>query len=142
VADFAPAMAQPAPAPAPPPAGAELSTSNTKKRTLAYIAGGVGVAGLLTFAIFGSMNNSKFSDLEEQCPNQVCPTRLEDDADTGQTYQTIANVGLFVGVIGLATGGVFYYLSTKEKAPEASARRSTAPRIGLGPRGVTVSGRF
>jgi len=143
VADFSPpAVAQPAPAPTEQTASAEVSSKKMGKRTIAYIAGGVGVAGLVTFAIFGSMNNSKFNDLEDQCQNKVCPSNLKDDADTGQTYQTIANVGLFVGIIGLATGGAFYYLSTKENAPEASARRSMAPRIGLGPRGVTVSGRF
>jgi hypothetical protein len=142
VADFTPPMAQPAPPPPTPVASAEVSTGSTGKRTLAYVAGGVGIAGLLTFAIFGSMNNSTFSDLEDQCPNRVCPAKLKDDADAGQTYQTVANVGLFVGVIGLATGGVFYYLSTKETPPGTSAQPSKVPHIGLGPRGVTVSGRF
>jgi hypothetical protein len=146
VADFAgpaaPPAAQPAATSTEQTASGEVSSKSVNKRTLAYIAGGVGVAGLVTFAIFGAMNNSKFSDLEDQCKDKVCPTKLEDDADTGQTYQTIANVGLFVGVIGLATGGALFYLSTKDKAPEASARRSTTPRLGLGPGSITLSGRF
>jgi hypothetical protein len=116
----------------------EASSKGVNKRTLAYVAGGIGVAGLVTFGVFGVLNNSKFSDLEDGCSGQVCPRALEDDAETGQTYQTLANVGLFVGAVGLGTGVTLFLLSreAESETPVASAR------VRLGPGTVSVRGRF
>ena len=54
-------------APGTPPAASEnkaqVSTSGIDKRTLAYIAGGVGAAGLVTFGVFGVLDNSRYSSL-------------------------------------------------------------------------------
>lgn len=141
-----PSDAAPAAAQAEGQAEAKLDTSGgTDLRTWAYVAGGVGIAGMATFAVFGVMNNSKHSDLEEQCNNGVCPKAAEDDADTGRTYQTIANVGLVVGVVGLATGTVLFLLSGKEeKAASERRRRTQAARwnVDVGPRWVGVRGSF
>ena len=123
-------------------ASAEVDTSKAGNKTLAYVAGGIGIAGMVTFGVFGIKNNGKFDDLEEQCPNRVCPAALEDDADTGKTYQTIANVGLVVGVIGLGTSAALFVFGgggSKEKKEE-TARLS--PRVSAGWRSVVVSGSF
>jgi hypothetical protein len=145
-------LAPPTAAAPPPPeteghAEAKLDTSGgTSLRTWAYVAGGVGIAGLATFGVFGVMNNSKHSDLEEQCNNGVCPKSAEEDADTGRTYQTIANVGLVVGVVGLATGTVLFLMSgnKEEKAAQRTTRRAQAARwnVDVGPRWVGVRGSF
>lgn len=122
-------------------ASAEVDSSKMDKRTLAYVAGGIGIAGMVTFGVFGILNNGQYDDLQEQCPNRVCPAELEDDADTGRTYQTIANVGLAVGVIGLGAGAALFLLSgTEEKPAESSA--PAAPRVSVGWRSVVVSGSF
>ena len=138
--------AAPAPAASEARAEATLDTSGgTDLRTWAYVAGGVGVAGLLTFGVFGVMNNSKHSDLEERCENGVCPKDAEEDADTGRTYQTVANVGLVVGIVGLATGTVLYLMSGKEeKAAKRSTRRPQNARldVDVGPRWLGVRGSF
>jgi hypothetical protein len=118
---------------------------NTSLRTWAYVAGGVGIAGLVTFGVFGAMNNSKFSKLEDECVDKRCSKDLEEDADSGKTYQTIANVGLAVGVVGLAAGTVLFLASSSEER-SARAKRSPAarPRVDLnvGPRWVGVNGQF
>ena len=120
-------------------ASAEVSSSDLDTRTLAYIAGGVGVAGLVTFGVFGAMNNSKFSQLEDECPSKTnCPADLQDTADTGRTYQTVANVGLVVGIVGLGTGAVLYFLSGQEEKEQASS----TPQVSVGLRSITVSGAF
>jgi len=124
----------------PKPQKVEVSTSSPSgMRTLAFVAGGVGVAGLATFGVFGLMNNSKFGDLEDSCgPNKVCSADLEDTADTGRTYQTIANIGLVVGVVGIAGGVTLFVLSGKktETAPAEQAQ------LRVGPGSVSLHGRF
>lgn len=148
-------LAPPAAAPAAGAGGAEgqgsakLEASTSGKgpsmRTWAYIAGGVGVAGLATFGIFGAMNNAKHSKLEDECKDGVCPASLEDDKDAGKTYQTIANVGLVVGVVGLGTGTVLYLMSGKKTEKAAALPRRRGPRVesvSVGYQSVLVSGSF
>jgi hypothetical protein len=115
----------------------EVSTSGSSKRTLAYVATGLGVAGLATFGVFGFLNNSKFGDLEEACPDRRCPPDREEDADAGRMYQTIANVGLVVGVVGVGAGVTLFLLSgsSDEQSPAEA-------RVRVGPGNVSLSGRF
>ncbi|MCA9592495.1 MAG: hypothetical protein KC776_04265 [Myxococcales bacterium] len=137
--DLAPEVA--APPPPPKDEGTKVSTDSSKwdMRTWSYVAGGVGAAGIVTFGVFGLLNNSKHSKLEDECKNGVCPSSLESDKNTGQTYQTVANVGLVVGIVGLGTGTALYLLSDKKKEKSAL---STVPRVDIGPRSVSVSGTF
>lgn len=126
---------------------AELSTSGGKPsmRTAAYVAGGVGIAGLATFTIFGIMNNSKHSKLEDECAGNTCPSSLEDDKKAGQRYQTIANIGLAVGIVGLGTGTVLFLMSRKKSEKTATVAPKQRPRVdqvSLGYRSVLVTGSF
>lgn len=116
-----------------PPAGKASSL-----RPVAYVAGGIGVAGLATFAIFGLMNKSKFDDLESSCTGGHCGPDRQDDIDAGRRYQTIATVGLAVGIIGVGTGATLFFLSGDKKAPE----RSAALRVQLAPGYASLGGRF
>jgi hypothetical protein len=120
---------------------------NTSLRTWAYVAGGVGIAGLVTAGVFTILNNGKHSKLEDECKDGICPKSLEEDKDAGETYQTIAQIGLGVGIVGLAAGTVLFILSSdsKEKATSRRERpKPPAPRIdvGVGPRWVSVNGTF
>ena len=130
-------------APPPPSPAAEPETKGSvdllglDKRTWAYIAGGVGAAGVVTFGVFGAMNRSKYNSLDSDCPNGVCPTDRSDDIDAGKRYQTIANVGLVVGVVGLGTGTVLYLMSGDDKG-----REQPTTQVGVGPGTVSVQGTF
>jgi hypothetical protein len=122
VLDAQPKPAEPPPAPPelPPPSeqpAVVMNTSPSGLRTAAYIAGGVGVAGLGTFAIFGALEKSSYNDLKEACHGGPCPPERSDDISTGRARQTIANVGLGVGIVGLATGAVLFLVSAPPKAP-------------------------
>jgi hypothetical protein len=129
--DFTPAPTEQAPI--------EASYEGPDRMMMAYIAGGVGAAGLITFAIFGGLALSQYDDLDEQCPNKQCPTDLSGDADTGQTYQTVANVGLIIGLVGVAAGaGLFTWALLDEDEGEAddgmdSDPMARAPRVTVGP---------
>jgi hypothetical protein len=119
------------PAPPPPPA---FNKSNL--RPYAYIAGGIGVAGLAAFGIFGAMSTSAYNDLKTACPPSGggCPPNKRDEVSSGQTQQTVANVGLVVGLVGLAAGTTLFVLSLKPSAPASSAA------LVIGPTYVGVKG--
>lgn len=109
-------------------------------RTLAYVSAGVGVAGLATFALFGAMNQSKFHSLEDACANGHCPPDNQDDIDAGRRYQTIANVGLGVGLLGVATGAALFLGSNADGAPPQVS--TGKPLVVFAPGSVHVEGRF
>jgi hypothetical protein len=97
-----------------PKTGPEAPSQPMDLRTWAYVAGGVGVAGLVTFGVFGAMSRSKYDDLKDSCGGR-CPPSRQDDIDSGKRSQTIANIGLVVGVVGVATGVTLFVLSGKKK---------------------------
>ena len=109
--------------------------------TLAWISGGVGVAGLATFTVFGLANNAKYDDIETQCVGNQCPERVADAAETGRTYQTLANVGLGVGIVGIGTA-VVLWLAAPSSPPSEAVVATGGPQVTVGPRFVSVSGEF
>ena len=89
--------------------------------TVSWIAWGVGVAGFATFAIFGSMAESAADDLDACRP--LCPQSLKDRADGGERDETIANVGLVVGALGIVGGGVAWIVSAAAGSDDPHAAR-------------------
>lgn len=141
--DLAQEWAPPPPTTA-PPATAEASASGNlmglTKRQWAYVAGGVGAAGVVTFGVFGLMNNAKYNDLQDSCPNGQCPPDRSSDIDAGRRNQTIANVGLVVGVVGLGAGTTLFLMSRNDKPSDAAS--SKVPEVAVGPGSVLVRGQF
>jgi hypothetical protein len=114
----------------PPP-----SSGRAKLRPWAYVAGGVGVAGLATFTIFGLMSNSNYSDLQNAChPVTACPGSKSGEIDNGKTYQLVANIGLGVGIVGVAAGATLFVLSLGGKSSP------TATGLVIGPSFVGLRG--
>ncbi|MDH5674016.1 MAG: hypothetical protein OEZ06_17805 [Myxococcales bacterium] len=110
------------PAPAPVITQSDGGNGGGGLRIAAYVSAGVGLAGLAAFGILGSMSQSKFDDLEAQCSSRTdCSPELRDTADSGATQQTFANVGLGVGVVGVAAGVVLFLISGSDGDVEASA---------------------
>lgn len=130
-----PAPAAPCP-PAPPP----VHEGGIDQRTLALVAGGIGVAGFATFAIFGILDNGKYNDIKDACPNGVCPRALSDEAETGRTYQTLANIGLGVGIVGAASSVLLF--ATAPSHSKERAASTTVPSVDVGLGSVSVKGRF
>ena len=127
-----PAAAPPA---AGPPPAAEPPPRQSNRMPLVLATAGVGVAGFVGFAVFGSQSRSRFDDLEASCPDHRCPTDLEDDIDSGKRAQLLANVSLGVGVAGLGVSAVL--LATKRRAP-----REKSVSLWVSPTGVGIEGGF
>jgi hypothetical protein len=102
-------------------------------RPFAYIVGGIGVAGLATFAIAGSMARSTHSDLDDACKGGPCPESYRDTITRGRREQTIANVGIVVGGVGLVAGlSLFLISKPSAKNPQPTALTLTPSGVSLG----------
>ena len=94
------------------------------------VVGAVGVGGLILFAIEGSASKSTYSTLEKECGAGPCPASRAGEISSGKTQQTLANVGLVIGAVGVAAGVTMVVLSTRKgKGPPAP---STGLVIGPG----------
>jgi hypothetical protein len=101
---------------------------------------GVGVVGMVLFGVFGSKSSSSFSNLEDACtPDGACPAEAQADIDDGKTFQTVANVGLVVGVTGLIAGTALFLLEPEILGEEES---SASLRLTVGPGALGVKGTF
>jgi hypothetical protein len=121
-----------------PPGDTSSGGGSKKLRPFAYVAGAVGVAGMATFAVAGILSNSTYSDLEETCRGP-CPPERADDVSKGKTQQTIANVGLVVGIVGVAAAVPLFIFSVDKKSDDAP--KSDASLV-IGPSYMGVRGRF
>lgn len=141
-------IATPAPS-APPPPPATVSCPPVESRgpepprgispsALGWVFAGVGVVGWASFAAFGVLNNSKFDELQERCPGNLCPESLASDVESGRRYQTYANVGLVVGAVGIGTA-IVLWLASPGSTDKAERVRS---RLALSTSESSVSGRF
>ncbi len=124
---------EPTPPKAPP---ADTTRRKGPYKPLAFVAGGVGIAGLAAFGVFGSQAKTKFDDLEGACTDGTCPSASQDDIDAGKNAQMLANVGLAVGGVGLAASGVLFYVGHRRTREQRNVTLSVLPG------GVAVEGRF
>lgn len=116
----------------PPPGGG--GGSRAILRPVAYAAGGLGVAGFVMFGVAGGLATAAYSDLDSKCTKssgkRVCPSNLQGQIDSGKLDQTLANVGLVVGAVGVAAGVTFFLLSRepkKEAAPQPQVQGVIGP---------------
>jgi hypothetical protein len=126
-----------APSSSAPPAEPDL--------TKAYISWGAGGAAVIAGSVFGLLAFQGKSDLDKQCPQNVCPDSSADKLNSARTDSTVATVLMAVGGAGLALGTVFYFTAEprEESAPTAAQHRpedGLRAWIGLG--GVGIDGSF
>lgn len=123
-----------APAPESKPAGPDAATTGGGGglRIGGFVAAGVGVVGFALFAGFGLSARSKFNDLQAAC-TPTCPSSRAGDVDDGRRAQTIANVGLVIGLVGAAASVTLFVLSSKKQS---------TTQVGVSPQGILVQGVF
>lgn len=115
--------------------------------TAAYVAGGIGLAGLTVGALSEWLASSKGAEARKLCPGNTdnCRQSTKDDADALKRYaknaRTVSHVALGVGAVGVVVGGILLYTARKKEARRA-AKMKVAPKIGLDGVGVNVSGTF
>ena len=127
--------------PAEAPSESDQSSGGKKLTPLrigAIAAAGVGVVGMVLFAVQGSASNATYDDLKEKCNGGPCPQEFAADIDKGRTQQTVANIGLGLGIVGLGAGAALFVLSMTKK-PDTTQPQTTWL---VGPGSVGVRGTF
>ncbi|HSO38350.1 MAG TPA: hypothetical protein VLT33_37735, partial [Labilithrix sp.] len=109
------------------------------QRTMAYVVGGAGIAGLAVGSVFGVLSMSKRSDAKAECQPpeyKLCTAAGVAAGDAAVQRGNVSTVAFIVGG-ALVAGGVALYFT----APKASAV-ALAPSVGPGEASLGLSGRF
>jgi hypothetical protein len=92
----------------------------------AWVAGGIGAASLLTGATFGILAIVEKGNMQSDCRQVAgtlqCGQHGLDAAHRGQTYSTIANITVPIGLFGLGLGGYILWSSSREDASPRANR--------------------
>jgi hypothetical protein len=129
-----------APPPPPPPAIKHVvhrpapQAVESKPNTLAYVAFGVGGAGLAIGAVTGVLFLSERSKLTSACPNGKCPPSARDDLGRFHFYSYTSGVSLLVGLAGAGAGVALLLSKPKSEEPQKAAH--VTPYVSLGSVGV------
>jgi hypothetical protein len=137
----------PAPVPTPAPTTEPSSPPDADKgdgsqqRTIGFVVGGVGVAGLAVGAITGLMAMGKSSDAKNACANDgPCANRGAVDAsESAKSLGLVSTIGFIAGGVGLAAGALLV-LTAPPDAKKAAVR--VTPNAGPNGGGVTLLGAF
>jgi hypothetical protein len=143
---FAPAAAEAVgPSPYATAAKGEGAPVDTEKkgagplRTWAYVAGGVGAAGLIGFAVVGGIGKAQENDLRDQ---HCSPNCSRSDTDSIKTKYIVADVLLGVGIAGIGTGVTLFILSQPKKEPPQTGKLHFDVRAAPGAAMATLAGKF
>ena len=86
---------------------APTTDSAGSSKGAAYVAGGIGIAGIVVGSVTGIMVLSKKTSVNSDCPDHACNSSDKLDAANGaKRLALVSNVGFAVGIAGLATGAV------------------------------------
>jgi hypothetical protein len=96
------------------------------KRQWGYVAGGIGIAGVVTALTAGGFAYQKKKVMDEHCdgPSRQCDPIGYDARETGATLATVANLAGGIGIVGLGAGT---FLILTSDPPNGEARASTRP---------------
>jgi hypothetical protein len=114
---------EPAPAAAQPlgdGTGASRAEAPPKTNWVPYIVGGAGAATLLTSGVLFALRQSTLSNLEHNCPNDVCPTSYRDDFKRFKTYHYATIVTFSTGLAAVGTAAVLFVLDARKGKPQTS----------------------
>jgi len=125
----------------PPPGERGDPTPNSSQRTLGFVLGGVGIAGLAVGTVFGVMYLGKQSDYN-QCARS-CGTNEQDrdQKSSAQTAGWISTAALGVGLAGLAAGTILI-LTSKPSREKTTATVRVTPALGPKNAGFALFGDF
>ncbi|HQP37058.1 MAG TPA: hypothetical protein PLI95_17860 [Polyangiaceae bacterium] len=121
--------------------------SGGRSHTLAYVAFGVGAAGLVTGAVTGVMALSKQSALESRCDTgaHACPEDARSELDAGRRLAWVSNIGFGVGIVGAGVGvASLLWPASNDAKPQLGRRPGlrVQPWSGTTSAGMVVGGWF
>jgi hypothetical protein len=135
---FAPAAAVAPPIAAAPDSKPKLGP----RRTLALVAGGVGLVGVGVGTIFGLKSMSRHDEAEKFCTgNQCTDARGVTAGEDAHAAGNVATVGMVIGALGLG-GAVVLWVTAPRAGTSGPASEERATKLELGLGSVNVRGAF
>ncbi|MGK3988990.1 hypothetical protein WME99_38455 [Sorangium sp. So ce136] len=124
---------------APPPAASGGSEVSSGRRAAVYVAGGVGVAGVVLGGVMGALTFGKRSAVAEHCGAGIGDSREEacdatgfDATRSASTTGLVSTIGFGVGLAGLGAAAVLYWTEPKQDGRGGGAARAAPRWIGAG----------
>jgi hypothetical protein len=135
----------PSPASAAPAATAPAAVSGPAappvtgrgRRTVGFVLGGIGVAGLATGAVTGLLALDRASTVKSHCPDLACDPQGLSAASQGQWLAPTSTVAFVAGGVLVAAGAYFVFFSGSRSSSVA-----LAPAIGPQTGGALLRGEF
>ena len=140
---------QPPPAgtksPPPPPPPATSTAADPAMQRLGLFVGSAGLLAVGVGTYFGMQAYSKWGEREDHCPDGRCSAAAAEFGDQARSAARKANIGLGLGVVGLAAGAslLVVYSGSGEPSRDKSARPATVrvePSVGTNGGGLLLGG--
>jgi hypothetical protein len=115
-------MALAAASPAPVASGAEASpetSGRSRRRTIGYVVGGVGVVLVGLGGFFGVQAFSEKNDAQHGCGTNFCTAAGLDAKSAMKTDETFSTIGVIAGAVAVGAG-VYLVLSNRGEGPGAA----------------------
>jgi hypothetical protein len=131
---------------APTALSTDSGSSWSTQKTLAIVAGGVGIVGIGLGTVMGLVASSKWSSAQSDCGNGCGPNApAQGEKSDASTFATVSTVGFVVGGVGLVGAAALWFT-----APSGSSALVTGsgtgvevvPMLGAGNGGLIVKGAF
>jgi len=131
-----PAPPAPQPAASPPAPGTPPPAEPAKpNRIPAYVAFGVGGAGLLTAVITGLVANGEYQSAKDECS----PNCSDDDVATGRTLALVSTITTGLAVIGAGVGITLLLTEPDTTTGTGTTPAGASVSLGIAPEGVRGS---
>lgn len=109
----------------------------SSQKTLGFVVGGVGIAGIATSLLTGALVINRKNKVERECVGSECTRAGVDAARSGRTLSMVSTVAFAVGAVGVGVG-LYLTLSAKPETETAKLELVTAP----GAAALNLSGAF
>lgn len=131
---------------APPPPVNRPGTIEPRDDTIAFVALGVGAAGVATGSIFGLMALGNKSALADTCDaRRTCPTSSQSELEALDRNALLSSIGFGVGLAGAALGTTLLLWPAGESSADkgtSATLRGRGARAWIGPGSAGLAGAF
>jgi hypothetical protein len=91
-------------------------THGSGRKTAAYVAGGVGLAGIAVGAVTGILVLGKKQTVNDNCSGSSCNDEGLAAANSGKNLAAVSNIGFAVGILGLGASAIMLLTGGSQSA--------------------------